>query len=67
VEEKKKKIFTPVELTIEDRIVNLSELRERELFSYIFCIICQEVPMPEAKKPVYCLGCGSAVFCKNCI
>ena len=23
--------------------------------------------MPEAKKPVYCGGCRSAVFCMNCI
>lgn len=23
--------------------------------------------MPQSNKPVYCVGCGSAVFCKSCI
>lgn len=56
-----------MELTIEDRIVNLQELQEQEQFTTIFCMICQEVAMPEARKPVWCNSCGTAVFCESCI
>lgn len=37
------------ELQLEDRIVNKEELDSLSLFSYAFCIICQEVIMPEQR------------------
>ena len=54
-------------LVTEDRICNKEELDSLSLFSYAFCIICQEVIMPQAKVPVYCTLCQSAVYCKACI
>jgi len=55
------------DLVTEDRICNKEELDSLGLFSYAFCIICQEVIMPESKAPVYCTLCQSAVYCKKCI
>ena len=55
------------DLVTEDRICNKEELDSLGLFSYAFCIICQEVIMPESKTPVYCTLCQSAVYCKKCI
>ena len=55
------------DLVTEDRICNKEELDSLGLFSYAFCIICQEVIMPESKTPVYCTLCQSAVYCKSCI
>lgn len=45
------------DLVTEDRICNKEELDSLALFSYAFCIICQEVIMPETKAPVYCSLC----------
>ena len=47
---------SPILMT-EDRICNREELDSLGLFSFVFCIICQEVIMPEAKVPVYCTMC----------
>ena len=55
------------DLVTEDRICNKQELDSLGLFSYAFCIICQEVIMPESKVPVVCSLCQSAVYCKGCI
>ena len=55
------------DLVTEDRICNKEELDSLNLFTYAFCVICQEVIMPEAKIPVYCSLCKSAVYCKPCI
>ena len=55
------------ELLTEDRLCNKEELDSLGLFSYAFCIICQEVIMPEAKQPVFCTSCQSAVYCQPCI
>ena len=45
------------DLMTEDRICNREELDTLGLFSYAFCVICQEVIMPEAKVPVFCVMC----------
>ena len=55
------------DLMTEDRICNRAELDSLGLFSFIFCVICQEVILPEAKTPVICTMCKSAVYCKQCI
>lgn len=55
------------ELVTEDRICNMQELESLGLFSYAFCVICQEVIMPEAKVPLLCSLCQSATYCKGCI
>ena len=51
----------------EDRLVNKAELDTLGLFSYAFCVICQELIMPQAKQPVICNICQTAVYCKPCI
>ena len=38
-----------------------------ELFDYVFCGICYELMLPEARKPVFCTLCKSAVYCQPCI
>lgn len=55
------------ELMTEDRICNRAELDSHNLFQLIFCVICQEVVLPQAKTPVFCVMCKSAVYCKQCI
>ena len=52
---------------IEDRLCNKAELDSLNLFSFAFCVICQEVIMPHSKTPVYCTLCKNAVYCKGCI
>ena len=54
-------------MVTEDRLVNKAELDKLGLFSYAFCVICQELIMPQAKKPVICSICQTAVYCKPCI
>ena len=41
----------------EDRLCNREELDKLNLFSYAFCLICQQVIMPQEMKPVYCNLC----------
>ena len=50
----------------ESRIVNIDELKEMGVFSFTFCVICQNVATP-SRKPVNCRACQSAVFCQECI
>ena len=54
-------------LNLESRLQNRAELDKLGLFSYAFCVICQEVIMPKDKAPVFCNICQTAVYCKPCI
>ena len=53
----------PTPLHVEDRIYNKAQMVKSELFDYVFCGICYDLMLPEARKPVFCTLCKSAVYC----
>lgn len=57
----------PKVLADENRLLNLEELQSLGLKSYAFCVICQELVLPQERSPFFCPSCQSVVFCDPCI